>query len=55
MKKKSKMEMLAISTINQKNQDPKQKKPHTHISPIREPESEETQAYKLNLNKFYKI
>ena len=25
MKKKSKMEMLAISTINQKNQDPKQK------------------------------
>ena len=32
MKKKSKMEMLAISTVNQKNQDPKQKTTHPHKS-----------------------
>ena len=30
--KKSKMEMLAISTVNQKNQDPKQKTTHPHKS-----------------------
>ena len=32
MKKKSKIKMLAISTVNQKNQNPKQKNTHPHKS-----------------------
>lgn len=56
MKKKSKIEMLAISTVNQKNQEPKTKIKHTHISPRSGNQRvRKTQAYKLNLNnKFYK-